>query len=282
MILGNDLSECRAGQIIGGHVDLGEFSLNLGIRQGLFEEILEAFQSVRGRFLRSHDAVDGIEDESFAEKFREGGGIGIIGIAPRAADGDDADVLGMRLEIHHGSEAYGNMFSQQGGYQFRAAVVGHIGQIGAGKALHDVFVEKPLGGQRAGAGKIVLAGFGFGLAHQILHAGNAGIGPHAPTHGKNIDLGHRSQIFVGEAAVFVLGHHSQHVGRGQAQRVAVRTRFDHFQRGGNAAASGFAGDQQGDVMFVLKVFGDDTGRRIRSVARAEGHDQSDGTIRKCG
>ena len=161
-------------------------------------------------------------------------------------------------------------FAEERRHDFRAAVVGHIGEVGFGEQLHHVGVVEALGRKRAGAGEAVLAAFGLGLVHEILHAGDAGIGTDAPAHREDVDLRHRGQILIGEAALLVLRDDGQHVGRGEADGIAVGTGADGFERGGDAAAAGLAGDEQRDVVLALQVVADNTGGGVGGVARAEG------------
>ena len=185
----------------------------------------------------------------------------------------------MGLEVHHGREPCGYVVAEERRHDFRSAVVGHIGEVGFGEQLHHVGVVEALGRKRAGAGEAVLAAFGLGLVHEILHAGDAGIGTDAPAHREDVDLRHRGQILIGEAALLVLRDDGQHVGRGEADGIAVGTGTDGFERGGDAAAAGLAGDEQRDVVLALQVVADNTGGGVGGVARAERHDQGDRAAR---
>ena len=184
----------------------------------------------------------------------------------------------MWLEVHHGREPCGDVVAEERRHDFRAAVVGHIGEVGFGEQLHHVGVVEALGRKRAGAGEAVLAAFGLGLVHEILHAGDAGIGADAPAHREDVDLRHRGQILIGEAALLVLRDDGQHVGRGEADGIAVGTGAEHFIDADGLCAAGLVHDVDGDVVVLLEVVGEDARRDVDAASGAEGHDDVDGLV----
>lgn len=171
---------------------LANLALHVGIAEGFLDQVLKAFDAILGGLERGHDAVHGVEHEAVAEHFLERGRVGIVGITLGAAHGDDADIL-VGLEVHHGREPCGYVVAEERRHDFRSAVVGHIGEVGFGEQLHHVGVVEALGRKRAGAGEAVLAAFGLGLVHEILHAGDAGIGTDTPAHREDVVLVRRAR-----------------------------------------------------------------------------------------